>query len=105
MLGSQPFEGCEERIEVHVNRARDHTRGLLEVTASVAVSTAHAVHDVAVVIAQGHARLPLVESVSHSARSGEADRLSRYDFADRARRSARIGFDAVAREEAHGVAT
>jgi len=51
MFYPQTLEGGQEVHESHVDRARDHTRGLLEVTASIAVSTAHALHDVAVVFA------------------------------------------------------
>ena len=55
MFDPQTLEGGEQVHESHVDRARDHTRGLLEVTASIAVSTAHALHDVAVMLSEGHA--------------------------------------------------
>ena len=49
-----PFQDLEQLLEVHLDRVRDHTRGLLEVTASIAESTTHPLHDVAVALSQGH---------------------------------------------------
>ena len=50
----QTLEGGVQLLQVHLDGARDHARGLLEVTASIVESTAHALHDVAVVFGQRH---------------------------------------------------
>ena len=54
MFYPQTLEGGQEVHESHVDRARDHTRGLLEVTASITESTLHPLHHVAVVVVEGH---------------------------------------------------
>jgi hypothetical protein len=63
VCGAQLLEQGEQLAELHIQRARDHTRGLLEVTASIAESPAHALHDLALVGGQRHIAMPILESL------------------------------------------
>src|SRR6266568_860126 len=56
VFDSQTLQRGVQLQEVYVDCARDHTRGLLEVTASITESTPHPLHDVAVVVVEGHSR-------------------------------------------------
>jgi hypothetical protein len=42
VLGAQALERCDDFLLIHLHRVGDHTRGLFEADASIAVSAAHA---------------------------------------------------------------
>ena len=55
MLCAQPLERSDHILLIHLHRIGDHTRGLFEADASIAVSAAHALEDVKVFFFVSHA--------------------------------------------------
>ena len=49
MICLQAFERCDDILLIHLHRVGDHTRGLFEAEASIAVSAARALQNVQVV--------------------------------------------------------
>lgn len=54
MLSAQPFERGDHRFLILLYRIGDHTRGLFEAEASIAVSAAHAFEDIKIVFLARH---------------------------------------------------
>jgi hypothetical protein len=54
----QTAQSVQQLLEFHIECARDHARGLLEVTPSVLASAEHPLHDVTVVLIHAHGILP-----------------------------------------------
>ena len=48
-LGAQALERRNDFLLIHLHRVGDHTRGLFEAEASIAVSATHALQDVEIV--------------------------------------------------------
>jgi hypothetical protein len=57
MLPAQALQGRNDCLLIHLHRVGDHTRGLFEAEASIAISTAHTLEDVKIFFFIGHCAL------------------------------------------------
>jgi len=58
VLGAQALERCDDFLLIHLHRVGDHTRGLFEADASIAVSAAHTRKDVEIFFLISHGNVP-----------------------------------------------
>ena len=61
MLGAQALERRNDFPLIHLHRVGDHTRGLFEAEASIAVSAAHPLENVQIVFFASHVGAPQFE--------------------------------------------
>ena len=61
MLGAQSLERRDDFFLILLHRVGDHTRGLFETEASIAVSTAHAFEDIEIFLFARHIAPPQFE--------------------------------------------
>ena len=57
MICLQALERRDDILLIHLHRVGDHTRGLFEAEASVAVSTTHAFQDIEIFLFASHDRI------------------------------------------------
>src|SRR5258705_8886576 len=63
MICLQAFERRDDILLIHLHRVGDHTRGLFEAEASVAVSTTHAFQDIEIFLFASHGSHPILSIV------------------------------------------
>jgi hypothetical protein len=54
MFGAQALERRDHFLLIHLHRIGDHTRGLFEAEASIAVSASHALQDIEIFLFVSH---------------------------------------------------
>jgi hypothetical protein len=66
VLSAQALERPNDFLLIHLHRVGDHTRGLFEADASIAISATHALKDVEIVRFARHFKFPPNELIRHT---------------------------------------